>query len=89
MKKPKSHTVNVRGDALLAARIDVNKFMEGTVSEITKFGQMFFREEADKFFPAGCNCSDDSGSCDWCCDWCQVYYGYDKPWIDEEGRAFQ
>ena len=52
------------------------------MAETTKYDQTFWRKEADRFFPQGCQCADDSGTC----DWCRVYYGYDKPWIDEEGR---
>jgi hypothetical protein len=67
MNKPKAHTSTVRGDAQLTAHIDVNRFMESTVSAQP---QKFYRKEADHFFPEGCQCHDDSGSCDWC-----VIYG--------------
>jgi len=42
--------------------------------ETTKYGQTFYREEANKSFPQGCTCTDRSGAC----SWCQVYYGYDE-----------
>jgi hypothetical protein len=29
-----------------------------------------YKAEADQLFPAGCQCPDDSGSC----DWCAIYY---------------
>lgn len=42
-----------------------------------------YEDEAYRFFPEGCKCGNNGGGD---CDWCQVYYGYDKPWMDEEGR---
>ena len=39
--------------------------------ETTPSGQTFCREEADKLFPAGCQCQRHGGGD---CDWCQVYY---------------
>jgi hypothetical protein len=59
MAKPKVQTESIRGDARLSAQI-----------EITRFGQTFYREKADRLFPEGCTCPDDSGAC----NWCQVYY---------------
>ena len=41
------------------------------MSETTKYGQTFYREEADWEVPEGCTCADDSGAC----PWCEVYYG--------------
>jgi hypothetical protein len=80
MNKPKAHTSTVRGDAQLTAHIDVNRFMESTVSAQP---QKFYRKEADHFFPEGCQCHDDSGSCDWC-----VIY-YEGPTGDESQRRLR
>jgi hypothetical protein len=57
MEKPKASTQSIRGDARLQI-------------EITRFGQTFYPKEADRLFPEGCTCPDDSGAC----NWCQVYY---------------
>ena len=43
--------------------------------EVTKWGQVFYRKEADATH-GRCRCPDDSGSC----DWCQVFYNG----LDEE-----
>ena len=32
--------------------------------------QVFYKVEADRLFPEGCQCHDDSGAC----DWCTIYY---------------
>jgi hypothetical protein len=36
----------------------------------TPQGQVFYPQEAEAMFPGGCECPDDSGSC----DYCRIYY---------------
>jgi len=40
--------------------------------EKTKYGQVFYRVEANAAHPEGCHCQDGS------CGWCQIYYW--GPW---------
>lgn len=59
---------------------------------ITPSRQIFFEDEANRAFPAGCRCSDRSGSCIWCH---MYYYGPEtrRPPIEivahEDGLWFQ
>jgi len=40
--------------------------------ETTKYGQVFYRLEADREHPEGCRCTSSDAGGD--CSWCQTYY---------------
>ncbi len=40
--------------------------------ETNKYGQKFYKQEADAAYPDGCQCGNNGGGD---CDWCEVYYG--------------
>jgi hypothetical protein len=54
--------------------------------EVTKFGQAFYRQEADKLYPEGCQCGNNGGGD---CDWCQIYYGFADIVDDDSDLEFQ
>ena len=38
--------------------------------ELSRYNAPMYRKEADRLHPEGCQCTNDSGVC----EWCEVYY---------------
>ncbi|MGO9073859.1 MAG: hypothetical protein ACLQEI_06825 [Terriglobales bacterium] len=56
------------------------------VDNTSKFGQRTYERDANRLFPQGCTCVDDSGDC----DWCAVYYDGPEEFerSDEEAKEW-